>query len=115
MPDDALQQMAQARKTLESERARILERLTEIDAALGTNGSARKPQVGEDKIAEVQRFLKGKGWVRQATIAAELNLNPGTVSEALTYLLGQAEVERGSKQDRSTTWRETRPSRRAKT
>ena len=102
-------------QALRKEREAIQHRLDAIELALAAlNGTSAtttshftgKKQVGDDKLDIVRDAFKGKhGWLRQAAIAAETGLNPGTVSTALAVLQDEGVVERGRKEDRSYTWR----------
>ena len=97
-----------------AEREQLEQRLAAIDAALGAlDGTMpvagmfnRRLQVGEDKLMKVLDYVRRKrGWVRQAEIVRDLDINSGTGSTAVAVLEQQGLLERGPKQDRSLTWR----------
>ncbi|MGZ6570506.1 MAG: hypothetical protein ACXVHB_06085 [Solirubrobacteraceae bacterium] len=104
-------------ESLRAERSELEERVAALDAAIGalegtapgagTNGRRRPggTSVGDDKLDAVRRYIKRRGKVRQAEITHELGFNSGTVSTATHALMIAGEIERGPKEDRSTTWR----------
>lgn len=85
-----------------------------LDAALAAlNGNptthllasaGRRVAIGDDKLEAVRKYIAKHGKVRQADITHATGFNSGTVSQATTALMLDGVIEKGPKEDRSTTW-----------
>lgn len=105
-----------AREALITEREALLQELAKVDSALSALGGelpagglsvGSRPQVGEDKLAQVRAYVQQhgrRGPVRQADIVKDTGLNSGTVSEAVKLMAEAGEITERTKLNRSRTW-----------
>lgn len=69
------------------------------------SAAGKRVAIGDDKLEAVRKYIAKHGKVRQADITHATGFNSGTISQATHALMLEGVIERGPKEDRSTTWR----------